>query len=47
MKRWLGGTRVPAGFYWRPASWEIVTLLLAQHDLAVQFAAQIAGRRCL
>ena len=26
MKRWSGGTRVPAGFYWRPASWEIVTL---------------------
>jgi hypothetical protein len=26
MKRWLGGTRVPAGFYWRPAGWEMVTL---------------------
>jgi hypothetical protein len=26
MKRWLGGKRAPAGFYWRPAKWEIVTL---------------------
>jgi hypothetical protein len=26
MKRWRGSTRVPAGFYWRPASWEMVTL---------------------
>ena len=26
MKRWVGGTRAPAGFYWRPAKWEIVTL---------------------
>ena len=26
MKRWLGGTRVPAGFSWRPAAWEMVTL---------------------
>jgi hypothetical protein len=25
MKRLAGGTRVPAGFYWRPAKWEIVT----------------------
>jgi hypothetical protein len=26
MTRWEGGTKVPAGFYWRPASWELVTL---------------------
>ena len=26
MTRWTGGAKVPAGFYWRPASWEIVTM---------------------
>jgi hypothetical protein len=26
MTRWIGGTKVPAGFYWRKSAWEIVTL---------------------
>ena len=26
MTRWIGGTKVPAGFYWRKAGWELVTL---------------------
>ena len=26
MKRWLGGTRMQPGSYWRRAGWEIVTL---------------------
>ena len=26
MTRWIGGTKVPAGFYWRKSGWEIVTL---------------------
>jgi hypothetical protein len=26
MTRWTGGSRVPAGFYWRKANWELLTL---------------------
>ncbi|HEY7509952.1 MAG TPA: hypothetical protein VIG50_06840 [Vicinamibacteria bacterium] len=26
MTRWTGGSKVPAGFYWRKSAWEMVTL---------------------